>query len=85
VATALYGRVGWIGPALLFSFYGLLGLAAAVLTRDTWGPTEREQVALLEREIRHEREMGRSVVAAGASWAHRDDISQATRGGRAER
>jgi MFS family permease len=85
VATALYGRVGWIGPALLFSFYGLLGLAAAVLTRDTWGPTEREQVALLEREIEHEREMGQRVVAAGASWAHRDDVSQATRGGRAER
>jgi MFS family permease len=85
VATALYGRVGWIGPALLFSFYGLLGLAAALLTRDTWGPTEREQVALLEREIQHEREMGQSVVAAGASWAHRDDISGATRGGRAER
>jgi hypothetical protein len=84
VATALYGRVGWIGPALLFSFYGLLGLAAALLTRDTWGPTEREQVALLEREIQHEREMGQSVVAAGASWAHRDEL-QSDRGRRAER
>src|SRR5918997_2010695 len=26
VATALYGAFGWIGPALLFSGYGLLGL-----------------------------------------------------------
>ena len=27
VATALYAGVGWIGPALLFSAYGLLGLS----------------------------------------------------------
>lgn len=52
VATALYAGVGWIGPALLFSCYGLLGLAAAVLTRETWGRAAREQVAELERSQR---------------------------------
>ncbi|HTD80363.1 MAG TPA: MFS transporter, partial [Chloroflexota bacterium] len=28
IATALYGVTGWVGPALLFSAYGLLGLLA---------------------------------------------------------
>ena len=41
IATALYSRTGWIGPALLFSCYGLLGLIAATMTRETWGPAER--------------------------------------------
>jgi MFS family permease len=49
IATALYAGVGWIGPALLFAFYGLLGLGAALITRETWGPTEREEIAALER------------------------------------
>jgi MFS family permease len=49
VATALYAGYGWIGPALLFSGYGLLGLIAALLTRETWGPAERAEVAALER------------------------------------
>ncbi|MFF9808429.1 MFS transporter [Streptomyces coeruleorubidus] len=43
IATALYSAVGWTGPALLFSFYGLLGLVAALLTRETWDATERRQ------------------------------------------
>jgi MFS family permease len=51
VATALFAGFGWIGPALLFSGYGLLGLVAALVTRDTWGPTEREEVAALERSF----------------------------------
>jgi len=71
LATALYGRTGWIGPALLFSFYGLLGLIAALATTETWGQAERDEVERLEREIQREREMGKSVVPAGASWAHR--------------
>jgi MFS family permease len=49
VATALYAGFGWVGPALLFSGYGLLGLAAAVTTPETWGRTEREEVAALQR------------------------------------
>ena len=51
VATALFAKTGWIGPALLFSGYGLLGLLAALVTRETWGRTEREEVEALERAI----------------------------------
>jgi MFS family permease len=54
VATALYISTGWIGPAILFSFYGLLGLVAALVTRETWGRAEREEVAALERAIKAE-------------------------------
>jgi MFS family permease len=49
VATALYAAFGWTGPALLFIGYGLFGLAAALVTRDTWGPSERREVAALQR------------------------------------
>ena len=73
LATALFGRFGWIGPALLFSFYGLLGLVAALVTKDTWGPAERDEVARLEREVERERAEGRLVIPEGASWAHRPD------------
>ena len=51
VATALFASVGWIGPALLFSGYGVLGLLAALVTRETWGRAERDEVAALERAI----------------------------------
>jgi MFS family permease len=51
VATALYAGFGWIGPALLFGGYGLLGLGAALLTPETWGRTEREEVAALQRNF----------------------------------
>src|SRR3954470_22285443 len=51
IALSLYAATGWIGPALLFIGYGLLGLLAALLTPDTWGPAEREEVALLERAV----------------------------------
>ena len=54
VATALYISTGWIGPAILFSFYGLLGLVAALMTRETWGRAEREEVRALERAVRAE-------------------------------
>jgi MFS family permease len=47
VATALYANVGWIGPALMLSGYGLLGLLAALITTETWGPAERSRVAAL--------------------------------------
>jgi MFS family permease len=49
VATALYAGFGWVGPAVLFSAYGLLGLVAALTTPETWGRTQREEVAALER------------------------------------
>jgi MFS family permease len=51
VATALYAGFGWIGPAVLFSGYGLLGLIAALATPETWGRTEREEVAALQRNF----------------------------------
>jgi hypothetical protein len=51
VALSLYAGFGWAGPALLFIGYGLLGLLAALITKETWGPAEREEVALLERAV----------------------------------
>jgi MFS family permease len=51
IATALYAATGWLGPALLITGYGALGLVAAVLTRETWGPSERAEVAALERSL----------------------------------
>ena len=51
IATALFAGVGWIGPALLFSGYGLLGLIAALMTRETWGRAERKEVAALEATL----------------------------------
>ena len=51
VATALFAATGWIGPALLFSGYGLLGLIAALVTRETWGKAERAEVAALEATL----------------------------------
>ncbi|MCS5721699.1 MHS family MFS transporter [Herbiconiux sp. CPCC 203407] len=41
ITTLLFVGLGWLGPALLFSAYGLIGLIAAVVTRETWGPRER--------------------------------------------
>lgn len=38
LATALHGVAGWLGPALLFSGYGALGLVATLLTPETWKP-----------------------------------------------
>ena len=49
IATALYGQFEWMGPALLFSGYGVLGLVAAILTRETWGPEQKAEVAALDR------------------------------------
>jgi hypothetical protein len=51
VATALYAGFGWAGPAVLLSGYGLLGLVAALSTPETWGRTERAEVAALERSL----------------------------------
>jgi MFS family permease len=76
LATALYGRFGWIGAALLFSFYGLLGLVAALVTKDTWGPAERDQVAELERAVQRERAEGKEIVPEHASWAHRPELTR---------
>jgi MFS family permease len=68
IATALYISTGWIGPAMLFSFYGLLGLVAALVTRETWGRAEREEVAALER----------ALAAEGTEPAARPEIRNRT-------
>jgi MFS family permease len=52
IATALYASTGWVGPALLFSGYGLLGLLAALVTKETWGPAQRAEVDVLEQATR---------------------------------
>jgi MFS transporter, MHS family, shikimate and dehydroshikimate transport protein len=41
ITTLLFVSFGWMGPALLFSIYGAIGLWAALVTRETWGPSER--------------------------------------------
>jgi MFS family permease len=63
LATALFAGVGWIGPALLISFYGLLGLVATLLTRETWGPIER--ATAVEAERAH-----RAAAPAGTAATH---------------
>ena len=42
ITTLLFVSFGWVGPALLFSAYGAIGLWAAVVTRETWGRRERQ-------------------------------------------
>lgn len=43
--TLLYIKFEWVGPASLFAAYSLLGLVAAVVTRETWTKQVREEVA----------------------------------------
>ena len=45
ITTLLYVSFGWVGPGLLFSLYALIGLIAALLTRETFGPQERKIAA----------------------------------------
>ncbi|NMR29186.1 MFS transporter [Crystallibacter degradans] len=42
ITTLLFIALGWMGPALLFSVYGAIGLWAALITRETWGKRERQ-------------------------------------------
>ncbi|MDQ4500717.1 MFS transporter [Sinomonas sp. ASV322] len=42
ITTILFVALGWLGPALLFSVYGAIGLWAAIATRETWGKRERK-------------------------------------------
>ncbi|MBN6038983.1 MFS transporter [Amycolatopsis sp. 195334CR] len=45
VTTLLFLWLGWLGPALLFLAYSVLGLVTALVTRETWGASEREAAA----------------------------------------
>lgn len=51
ITTLLFLSFGWMGPALLFSFYGAIGLWAALATRETWGKAERKFADDAERSI----------------------------------
>lgn len=51
ITTLLFLSLGWMGPALLFSFYGAIGLWAALATRETWGKAERKFADDAERSI----------------------------------
>ena len=44
-AVSLYSTYGWTGPAVLFMVYGAIGLIAALLTPETFGPARRAEVA----------------------------------------
>lgn len=41
MVTLLYSDFGWAGAAALFGTYALIGLIATLVTRETFGPTER--------------------------------------------
>jgi len=47
LATVLQLSFGWIGPALLFVGYSVIGLVSACLTAETWTPALRAQVRSL--------------------------------------
>jgi MFS family permease len=59
IGTALYAAVGWVGPALLLTGYGLLGLLAALLTPETWSARQRQDVAVVEQAARAHSGSGR--------------------------
>ncbi|MEA5457181.1 MFS transporter [Sinomonas sp. JGH33] len=54
ITTILYVALGWVGSALLFSVYGAIGLWAAIVTRETWGPREREAAEEASAATPHE-------------------------------
>ncbi len=42
--TLLFLQFGWVGPAVLFGAYSLLGLVSALATRETWPKELRDRV-----------------------------------------
>lgn len=45
LTTLLYIGMGWMGPALLFLAYSVIGVVSTLVTRETWGPVERREAA----------------------------------------
>lgn len=43
--TLLYLQFGWMGPAILFGAYSLLGFFAALVTKETWTKDIRDRVS----------------------------------------
>ena len=70
VATALYAGVGWIGPAVLVSAYGLLGLLAALVTPETWGRARRAEVEAIE-QAQPVVQLAQATAAVPAHATHR--------------
>jgi MFS family permease len=52
VVTLLYSAWGWVGAASLFGFYGLIGLIATLLTKETFGPVERAAAQAEDESMR---------------------------------
>ena len=69
ITALLYFAFGWIGPALLFSFYGLVGLVCALVTRETWGPTERRLADQAARSNSHPSDCPDGPLPGGAHEA----------------
>ena len=80
VTTLLFIWLGWVGPALLFSFYAAIGLWAALVTRETWGKRERQLAD--EATIADVAHRATSAEGSGAARhsnaARRADASEAT-------
>jgi MFS family permease len=73
VTTLLYVSLGWVGPALLFSAFGLIGLITALLTRETWGAAERRLADEATRSEEHASGPG------GATLRHRSGTASSTK------
>jgi hypothetical protein len=52
VVTLLYSAWGWVGAASLFCLYGLIGLVATLVTRETFGPVERAAAQAEDESMR---------------------------------
>ncbi|MEU5844371.1 MFS transporter [Rhodococcus sp. NPDC047139] len=69
ITALLYFAIGWLGPALLFSFFGLVGLVCALVTRETWGPTERRLADQATRSNSHPSDSSDGPLAGGTAAA----------------
>lgn len=50
LTTLLFMGMGWMGPALLFLAYSIIGLISTLVTRETWGPAERLEATRIAAE-----------------------------------
>ena len=50
LAAVAVGAFDWPGAALLYVGAAVIGLIGILLTRETWGPRERAEVAALLRD-----------------------------------
>jgi MHS family shikimate/dehydroshikimate transporter-like MFS transporter len=51
IAVALFTSFGWMGPALLYAAFGVVGFVAALATPETWGKERRAAVDARIAEI----------------------------------